>query len=257
MTHQPPTASVPSIPLGASRAGIWSPAGAVLLTAIVLGTAMAGAFAIATGYREWWHTLDAAAAESWPRPDSPATLMSLQIASQLFELALIAWLVGRWHTDRAAALNLVPVRLSAGEWIGAAVLLFAVKALATIAAQAFGPSDPRSELGPIVALVRSQHVWLVFLAAVVLAALTEELIFRGVLSRTLEATRLGFWGGAAVASAAFAALHMQYGPGGQLVIFAVGMTLAWIRARWQSLWPAIVCHAANNAVALLAILAIT
>ena len=61
---------------------------------------------------------------------------------------------------------------------------------------------------------------------------------------------------AALSSAAFAALHMQYGIGGQFVIFAIGLTLSWIRMRSGSLWPAIVCHALNNAVALVAMKAI-
>jgi membrane protease YdiL (CAAX protease family) len=49
---------------------------------------------------------------------------------------------------------------------------------------------------------------------------------------------------------------MQYGPAGQFVIFAVGMTLAWIRSWSRSLWPAVVCHSLNNAIALLAMKAI-
>jgi membrane protease YdiL (CAAX protease family) len=104
--------------------------------------------------------------------------------------------------------------------------------------------------------MRSPDAWFLILVAVVFAGLTEELLFRGVLSRTLEGTRLGFWGGAALASAAFAMLHMQYGLGGQLVIFAVGMTLAWIRAWSGSVWPAVVCHALNNALAFLALRAV-
>jgi membrane protease YdiL (CAAX protease family) len=78
-----------------------------------------------------------------------------------------------------------------------------------------------------------------------------------VLSRTLEGTRLGFWRGAVVSSAAFALLHLQYGAGGQIVIFAIGMTLAWIRSRSGSLWPSIVCHSVNNAAALFVMRAIS
>jgi membrane protease YdiL (CAAX protease family) len=84
-----------------------------------------------------------------------------------------------------------------------------------------------------------------------MAGLTEELLFRGVLSRTLEGTVIGFWAGAGLASAAFALLHLQYGVDGQIVIFAVGMAFAWIRAWSGSVWPAVAVHALNNALALL------
>jgi membrane protease YdiL (CAAX protease family) len=252
MTTSNPITSVPSVPMSSGVPGRWSVAGAIAFVAIVMGTAMLTAFGIQIGYESWRSGLMPDEVQHLPAPGDPVFLMSVQLAGQLVQLALIWGLSGLWHRDRSAALGIAPVRLSAGQWTGAIVLLFAVKLVATMVAAGLTPADPKRELGPFVELVRSPDAWLVFLAAVVLAGLTEELLFRGVLSRTLEATRLGFWGGAALASAAFALLHMQYGSGGQLVIFAVGMTLAWIRAWSGSVWPAVVCHALNNALALLA-----
>lgn len=253
--HQPPT-SVPSVPLANGAAGRWSVVGAIGFVVIIVGAAMLAAVAIQFGYGLWLSQLDPETASDWPGSGDPVFLMSVQLAGQLLELVLIWSLVGIWHRDRSAALGLVPVHLAVRHWFGVIGLLFAVKMAATLAAAGLSPPDPRRELGPLVELLRSPEAWLLFLGAVVLAGLTEELLFRGVLSRTLEATRLGFWGGAAVASAGFALLHMQYGPGGQLVIFAVGMTLAWIRAWSKSVWPAVVCHSLNNAVALLAMRAL-
>jgi membrane protease YdiL (CAAX protease family) len=129
--------------------------------------------------------------------------------------------------------------------------------LATAVALGIAPTNFSRELGPFIMLVRHPFAWLLFFVAVVVAGLIEELLFRGVLSRTLEGTWLGFWGGAAIASAAFALLHLQYGPGGQIVVFAIGMTLAWIRSRSGSLWPSIVCHSVNNATALFAMRAMS
>jgi membrane protease YdiL (CAAX protease family) len=242
--------------MSSGRAGQWSVAGAIAFVAFVIGAALLMAYAIQSGYEEWRSELPPGQLQRLPAPTNPGFLMSVQLAGQLVQLALIWVLAGIWHKDRLAALGLTPVRLSLKQWVGAVVLLFGVKLLATMVAAGLTPSDPKRELGLFVDLVRSTNAWLVFLAAVVLAGLTEELLFRGVLSRTLEATRLGFWGGAALASAAFAMLHQQYGSGGQLVIFAVGMTLAWIRAWSGSVWPAIVCHAINNALALLALRAV-
>ena len=74
--------------------------------------------------------------------------------------------------------------------VSAIVLLFAMKIMATLVAAGLAPSKPREELSPFIELARSRSGWLVFLAVVVLAGATEELLFRGVLSRTLEA-RIG------------------------------------------------------------------
>lgn len=254
MEPQPTTTSVPSVPLGggAGASGQWSVLGAIAFVAAVMGSAVAAAFVIQTGYAAWLRTAGREVAAQWISPDAPEFLISVQLAAQLLELLLIWWLTGIWHKDRSMALGLAPPGLSVSQWIGAIVLLFVVKMAATAVALGIAPTNFNRELGPFVSLVRKPMAWLLFLVAVVLAGLIEELLFRGVLSRTLEATRLGFWGGAAVASAAFAMLHLQYGAGGQLVIFAIGMTLAWIRARSGSLWPAVVCHSINNAAALFA-----
>ena len=259
MFTQHPTTSVPSVPLGSGGGpgGQWTVPGAVGFVALVMASAMLAAFLVQTAYEVWLSSLDPATAEGLPGGTDPIFLIGVQLAGQTLQLVLIWWLAGLWHADRSAALGLAPARLTAGQWLGMVALLFLVKMLATAVATTIAPPQVHRELGPFVDLVKSPNAWLLFLAAVVFAGLTEELLFRGVLSRTLEATRLGFWGGAALASAGFALLHMQYGPGGQLVIFAVGMTLAWIRARSRSLWPAVFCHAVNNAVALLAMKAIS
>jgi len=259
MEPQHPMTSVPSVPLArVGRAdGQWSVLGAMAFVAVVMGSAMLAAFLVQTSYEAWLIRADRVLTAGWPRPTDPEFLISVQLAAQVLELLLIWWLTGIWHTNRSAALGLAPPGLSAAQWVGAVALLFVVKAVVTAVALGIAPTNFNRELGPFVALVRTPRAWLLFLAAVVLAGLIEELLFRGVLSRTLESTRLGFWGGAAVASAAFAVLHLQYGPGGQLVIFAIGMTLAWIRARSGSLWPAIVCHSINNAAALFAMRAIS
>ncbi|MBS0243344.1 MAG: CPBP family intramembrane metalloprotease [Proteobacteria bacterium] len=248
--------SVPPVALQ-SEEGRWSVIGAVLFVATVMGAAVVATFGMQLAYKAWRATLAPEVAIGWPAADDPALLISLQVIAQLLELVLIWWLVGIWHKDRRAALNLAPAHLKPHHWIGIILLLFAAKLVATVISSGLVPTDTGSELGPFMELARSPKAWLIFMAAVVLAGPVEELLFRGVLSRTLEGTWLGFWGGAALASAAFAMLHVQYGVGGQIVIFAVGLTLAWIRSWSGSLWPAIVAHAFNNAAALLVMRAIT
>ncbi|HZX71966.1 MAG TPA: CPBP family intramembrane glutamic endopeptidase [Rhodanobacter sp.] len=92
------------------------------------------------------------------------------------------------------------------------------------------------------------------LMAVTLGPLVEELLFRGVLLSAL----LQRWGtGVAVllSSLAFALAHL---PGLNWQLFALpallglALALAWLRLRSGSIWPSVVAHGANNALAVAA-----
>jgi membrane protease YdiL (CAAX protease family) len=84
-------------------------------------------------------------------------------------------------------------------------------------------------------------------ATVALAApLGEELFFRGFAQPAL-ARALGWTGAALVSGALFALLHLD--PVGFLGLWEIGVLLAVLRHASGSLWPAVVAHAVNNAVA--------
>lgn len=81
---------------------------------------------------------------------------------------------------------------------------------------------------------------------VIVAPLTEEFVFRGVLLRALQPT-LGFGGSLLLTSAVFAILHPQL-PMGFLSIFVLGVVFGGLYGFTRSLWPSILAHAVNNAV---------
>lgn len=244
MAEYPSTGSVPAIPSAAGKGQRdWTVAGAVAFAVFVVVVSQATGFVL----------LKLMAGGKSLKVVPPAAFVISQLVVQGMQLCLAWWLAGRSTSERMHSLNLEPAHISMGKWTFYVALLFVVKTLATAAASGVIPVNTREELAPFKPLLNSLDIKLAFLAIIVIAGLTEELIFRGVLSRTLEATRLGFWIGAALASGSFAAIHLQYGLGGQVVVFAIGMTLAWIRMRTGSLWPAVVCHSLNNAVALIAL----
>jgi membrane protease YdiL (CAAX protease family) len=92
-----------------------------------------------------------------------------------------------------------------------------------------------------------------WLAAVVVAPVTEELIFRGFLHRSWERSRLGVSGTIILTSALWTAMHSQYSGFGLLDIFASGLLLGWLRHRSASTTLTIVLHAINNVLAMLLI----
>lgn len=80
--------------------------------------------------------------------------------------------------------------------------------------------------------------------------LTEELFFRGFVMPGLVA-RWGVVGAAVVSALIFALFHLH--PGVLVPIFLTGLLLAGLYHRTGSLWPPVIAHAGQNAVALLAI----
>jgi hypothetical protein len=95
------------------------------------------------------------------------------------------------------------------------------------------------EAGPL-------HPGLVWLALGLAPALGEELLFRGFLLRLL-ATR---WPGARAvlgSAALFGAAHLD--PVHGVAAFLLGVYLAALVARADSLWPAVLCHVVNNSLA--------
>jgi len=82
------------------------------------------------------------------------------------------------------------------------------------------------------------------LSAVVLAAVVEELLHRGIIYRVLR-QRFGLGIGLVASSALFAVLHF-YSEFGLISVFLSGLVFAWVYERTRSLWPPILLHALLN-----------
>lgn len=137
-------------------------------------------------------------------------------------------------------------------------LVFGGSSLASGLMQMAGVEPVPTNLAMVEEASRRWPVFL-FLFAVVLAPVYEELLFRRVLfGRFVAAGRP--WLGLVVSSLAFALMHEIPGvsanpPGAVamlLVVYAgMGAAFAWVYHRTGTLWAPIVAHGLNNAVALL------
>jgi membrane protease YdiL (CAAX protease family) len=90
---------------------------------------------------------------------------------------------------------------------------------------------------------------LLWLAVIVGAPLTEEILFRGFLFRGIEHTRAGGLGAVVLSSLAWAAIHLQYEAYEMGVIFSMGLVLGAFRWKTGSLLPALFMHVLNNLAA--------
>ncbi|HVM27559.1 MAG TPA: CPBP family intramembrane glutamic endopeptidase [Mycobacteriales bacterium] len=111
-------------------------------------------------------------------------------------------------------------------------------------------AEPESNVG----IVAGQPLWTLLLtavAAVTIAPVVEELLFRGIALRGFM-LRLGFWPAAVVSTAFFAVLHVQrLAAGSVIVVVAIGVLglgLCVLARRTGRLGPGIGVHALYNAV---------
>ncbi len=130
---------------------------------------------------------------------------------------------------------------SAAKWIGAGILSYF--AFAIVYAAVFGrpeQDDIAGDFGPI---------GLQILLIVFLAPFAEEICFRGMLFGGLR-TRLPLWAAALGAGLFFGMLHYSSGPTAVPSLIVLGVIFAVVYEKTRSLWPPIMMHVFNNALAL-------
>ncbi|MDF2119333.1 CPBP family intramembrane metalloprotease [Roseiarcaceae bacterium H3SJ34-1] len=92
---------------------------------------------------------------------------------------------------------------------------------------------------------------LFFVAVVIIAPVSEEIVFRGFLFRGLNASFLGVAGTLAVTSVAWALMHIQYDWLGIAQILLIGLLLGWLRWASGSTVLTITLHMMTNFIALM------
>ena len=90
--------------------------------------------------------------------------------------------------------------------------------------------------------------------AVLVGPFAEEVFFRGFLLAALVPA-LGAFRAAVVASALFAVGHADVGV--MVPFFFTGLLLSWLYVRTRSIWPPMLAHAGQNALAIIGLLAST
>ncbi len=106
-----------------------------------------------------------------------------------------------------------------------------------------------ARIDQIVDQARGAAPWLALLALGMAPGVGEELLFRGLVQRTL-ATRMRSASAVAIAAALFGLIHMD--PVHSPSAFALGLYLGTIGAIAGNVWAPMFCHAANNSVGIAA-----
>ncbi len=199
-------------------------------------------------------TGDVASPEPGYGPSVVALVATLVLQLVLFTAALLPLLLAR-RLDRRL---LGPARrrwstraVAVGVAVGiiAAVASYAVNAALVIL---LGAREPVQQRLLDDAVAGGPTLLLVAAIAVVVAPVTEEIVFRGVLFRSLR-DRFGTWLGVFASAAIFSLVHVEVlvsQPAALAGLFAIGVVLAGAYARTGNLVVAIIGHATFNAVSL-------
>ncbi|MFK7804701.1 MAG: lysostaphin resistance A-like protein [Anaerolineae bacterium] len=103
------------------------------------------------------------------------------------------------------------------------------------------------ELAEMFAFEQTWQMLVIGLAASLIVPVYEEIFFRGLIHNGIG-NRLGVWGTIIASSALFGLFHGF--PIQIITAFLFGLIVGWLYEKTNSLWPAIICHVTNNALAM-------
>lgn len=184
------------------------------------------------------------------RPDAlvahPLVFMPMLATVGAVQIGIaLAWpLLAGARARRALGLDRVAPLAVALAPLGALGLGPTSDALAGAFARAF-PGLSIGNLGALGRIADAAPYPLAFILMALLPGVSEELLFRGVLQRSIRRPPLAI----AVSAVLFALVHVD--PPHVVGVIPIGFYLAWVAARARSTWPTIAAHVANNAVAVL------
>jgi len=185
---------------------------------------------------------------------SSEALLTVAIISALAGTAMaIGWLAVRQRLDRRlfGRGRHGPLKIVIGVAVGlvATVATYTVNAILVLI---FRPEAPVVQQVLQDALAGGRSLVLAAIVIVLLAPVTEEIVFRGILFQSLD-RRLGFWFAATVSSVVFCAIHVEVimsQPLALVGMFVLSMILAASFHLSGSLIVPILVHAVFNATSL-------
>lgn len=169
-------------------------------------------------------------------------LAVLAVVQGVVSTAMVVLLTTRKRDlGRARMLALEPIGLGRLVfWV--VVILLAIFLFTELPQWMIGISD-REALGWLKSL---RPVWLAVLLLVVIAPVSEEIVFRGFFYGGLAPSRIGPVGAILFTSLVWAAMHVQYAWPVMVQIFVYGVIFGVVRWRSGSLWPPLVAHGLIN-----------
>lgn len=229
--------AVPWGPVGATLVAVTAILGADVLVFLLVagGVVLEGSMSLPTAQR----VIEA----------SIPLLFTAFVGARLFAIALVYWFVRR----RGGGWRTLGVRgFRPGRGVVVVVLgfigFFITAAVATVLLEHFAPGvDLTAEQEiPFLAARQAWEIVLAFLALVVIAPVSEELVFRGLLLPAFGKV-FGLLPSVVIISIGFGLLHPPLSAMIIIGLFAIFLGIAYVATK--SVWPPIALHASKNLLA--------
>src|SRR6267154_385861 len=168
----------------------------------------------------------------------PAVLAALWIAIRGSRTRFADYLALRWPSWTDLAIGVVALIVLVMGW--------------DLLSRAAGREIAPGFMGEVLNSARADgSLWLLVIAFVIAAPLSEEFFARGFLYRGWSESFLGPVGAIILSSLVWTALHLQYDWFFFGEVFSIGLLLGFLRYRSNSTWLTVVLHGLNNLAATL------
>jgi membrane protease YdiL (CAAX protease family) len=166
----------------------------------------------------------------------PAVLAALWIAIRISRTPFADYLALRWPSWTNLLIGVVALSVLVMGW--------------DLLSRATGREVTPGFMGEVLQSARADGaLWLLVIAFVVAAPVSEEFFARGFLYRGWSESFLGPIGAIILSSLVWTALHLQYDWFFFGEVFSIGLLLGYLRYRFSSTWLTVVVHGLNNLAA--------
>jgi len=181
--------------------------------------------------------------------ESAVAAFGLTIIGSLLTVVLLGWLLRKrgfkWaDVGLKGKLTLKSILFALLGWIIAFFLFYIIQLIT----EKLGISMFWSENPEFIKTDSTLNVILILIGPVIIASITEEIIFRGYLLNALR-SKFNLQTAAIIAAMVFASVHLFLGPGFLIYIFLGAFIPIYLYVKFDSLYPAMLMHFFNNLVA--------